>query len=328
MKALVYSGTMQSEIREMTLADIGAGEVIVDVHQCGICGSDMHAWHGLDERRIPPLILGHEAVGTARSGRFAGQRVVINPLMSCDDCHFCQTGAEHLCASRELIGMRVAGAFAEQVVVKEDNLTVISDNLSDSNAALAEPLACAVNAAQLAIAHIPDNTANVHVLGGGAIGLLAAMVFSAGGYANINIAETNALRRSILAKIGDFNAYDPLAGRSDDSQIDIVLDAVGSGRTRAAASAMVRAGGVISHIGLQDNEAGLDTRRITLQQIHFTGSYCYSRSDFADAVNLLEKGLITGKGWAEVRGLEAGAQSFMDIHEGKAPPKIILNISA
>ena len=72
MKALVYSGTMQSEIREMALADVGAGEVIVDVHQCGICGSDMHAWHGLDERRTPPLILGHEAVGTARSGRFAG----------------------------------------------------------------------------------------------------------------------------------------------------------------------------------------------------------------------------------------------------------------
>jgi threonine dehydrogenase-like Zn-dependent dehydrogenase len=131
-----------------------------------------------------------------------------------------------------------------------------------------------------------------------------------------------------LTNLGNFNAYDPLAGRSDDGQIDIVLDAVGSGRTRAAASAMVRAGGVISHIGLQDNEAGLDTRRITLQQIHFTGSYCYSRSDFADAVQLLENGLITGKGWAEVRELEAGVQSFMDIHEGKAPPKIILNISA
>ncbi|MBL6605027.1 MAG: alcohol dehydrogenase catalytic domain-containing protein [Alphaproteobacteria bacterium] len=328
MKALVYSGTMQSEIREMALADIGAGEVIVDVHQCGICGSDMHAWHGLDDRRIPPLILGHEAVGRARAGRFAGQRVVINPLMSCDNCHFCQTGAEHLCASRELVGMRVAGAFAEQVIVKEDNLTVISDNLSDSNAALAEPLACAVNAAQLAIAHIPDSTANVHVLGGGAIGLLAAMVFSAKGYSNIHIAETNALRRNILTKIGNFNVYDPLAQRSDDGQIDIVLDAVGSGRSRAAASAMVRPGGVISHIGLQDNEAGLDTRRITLQQIHFTGSYCYSRNDFADAVQLLEDGFITGSGWVEVRELEAGAQSFVDIHEGKAPPKIILNMSA
>jgi len=328
MKALVYSGTMQSEIREMALADIGAGEVIVDVHQCGICGSDMHAWHGLDDRRVPPLILGHEAVGRARAGRFAGQRVVINPLMSCDNCHFCRTGAEHLCASRELVGMRVAGAFAEQVIVKEDNLTVISDNLSDSNAALAEPLACAVNAAQLAIAHIPDSTANVHVLGGGAIGLLAAMVCSAKGYSNIHIAETNALRRNILTKIGNFNVYDPLAQRSDDGQIDIVLDAVGSGRSRAAASAMVRPGGVISHIGLQDNEAGLDTRRITLQQIHFTGSYCYSRNDFADAVQLLEDGFITGSGWVEVRGLEAGAQSFVDIHEGKAPPKIILNMSA
>ena len=64
MRALVYTGTMQSEILDMPLADIQEGQVCIDVHQCGICGSDMHAWHGLDERRIPPLILGHEAVGT------------------------------------------------------------------------------------------------------------------------------------------------------------------------------------------------------------------------------------------------------------------------
>ena len=100
MKALVYTGTMQSEILDMPLAETQQGQVCIDVHQCGICGSDMHAWHGLDERRIPPLILGHEAVGTARTGRFAGQRVVLNPLMTCGNCEVCKSGMEHLCASR------------------------------------------------------------------------------------------------------------------------------------------------------------------------------------------------------------------------------------
>jgi len=326
MKALVYTGTMQTEIRDMPLADILEGQVCIDVHQCGICGSDMHAWHGLDERRVPPLILGHEAVGTARNGRFAGQRVVINPLMGCGSCSACTSGFEHLCASRELMGLRMPGAFAQQVIMKEDNLTAISDGLKDRDAALAEPLACAVNAVQLAIHHIADRDASVHVIGGGAIGLLAAMVFAAKGFRYIHIAETNALRRDMLAKAGDFIAYDPRDAIPNSGYIDIVLDAVGSGRTRAAASAMVRPGGVISHIGLQDNEPGLDTRRITLQQIHFTGSYCYSKLDFTEAVQLLEDGKITGEGWAEIRDLEAGVQSFIDIHDGNAPPKIILRI--
>ena len=328
MKALVYTGTMQSEIRDMALGEIETGQVIIDVNHCGICGSDMHAWHGLDERRIPPLILGHEATGVARSGKFAGRRVVVNPLMSCGSCFACKSGDEHLCAGRELLGMRLAGAFAEQLLVSEDNLTAISDGLSDANAALAEPLACAVNAVRLAEKHISDRQAGVVVLGGGAIGLLSAMVFADLGFQDIHIAETNGLRREMIETVGNFSTYDPVSGMPACERVDIVLDAVGSGRTRAAASAMVRPGGVISHIGLQDSESGLDTRRITLQEILFTGSYCYRKTEFAEAVRLLEAGIITGDGWTEVRGIDKGAQSFMDIHEGKAPPKIILDITA
>ena len=113
----------------------------------------MHAWHGHDERRIPPLVLGHEAVGRAASGQLAGKRVAINPLMTCGNCAVCASGNEHLCATRELIGMRVPGAFAEQVAINNKNLTEISDNLSSADAALAEPLACAVNAVNQATHH-------------------------------------------------------------------------------------------------------------------------------------------------------------------------------
>ena len=97
----------------------GAGQSIVDVAFCGICGSDMHAWHGHDERRVPPLVLGHEAVGTVRSGPQEGARVAINPLMSCGTCQACMSGNRHLCATRELIGMRYPGAFAEQVLIPD-----------------------------------------------------------------------------------------------------------------------------------------------------------------------------------------------------------------
>ena len=124
MKGLVYTGTQMSEIRDLDLPVAGDDQALVDIAYCGICGSDMHAWHGHDERRIPPLVLGHEAVGIVRSGELAGKRVAVNPLMTCGDCQFCNSGDEHLCASRELIGMRVPGALAEVLAINKLNLNV------------------------------------------------------------------------------------------------------------------------------------------------------------------------------------------------------------
>ena len=325
MRGLVYVGTQMSEIQDLDEPVAGAAQVLVDVAYCGICGSDMHAWHGHDERRIPPLVLGHEAVGTVRSGELTGKRVAINPLMSCGNCKFCNGGNEHLCASRELIGMRVPGALAEVLAINKRNLTVINDDLSFTEAALAEPLACSVHAVRLAIelaGH--DKNMTIAVLGGGAIGLLAALVFEAYGYSDIWIAETNPLRRKMLEDIGNMRAYDPRDEAMDKKQIDIIIDAVGSGVTRKVASQLIHPGGTIVHIGLQDSELGLDTRRLTLQEIKFQGTYCYRNGDFAEALALLSEGKISGRGWAEVRPLDDGAQSFVDIHEGNAPPKIIL----
>lgn len=328
MKALVYIDTQKSEIRDVALPVADNGQSIIELEFCGICGSDMHAWHGHDERRIPPLVLGHEAVGRAASGQLAGKRVAINPLMTCGNCAVCASGNEHLCATRELIGMRVPGAFAEQIAINNKNLTEISDNLSSADAALAEPLACAVNAVNQATHHTSEKDASIVVLGGGAIGLLAALVFSTYGYRNIQIAETNPVRRKLLGGLGDFSPYDPLTIGPADASVNIVLDAVGSGITRKASSAMVRPGGVIVHIGLQDSKPGLDTRRITLQEIGFFGVYCYRESEFAKAISLLESGAINGKGWTDIRPLNEGARAFEDIHNGAAPPKIILQTNS
>ena len=327
MKALVYTGTMQSEIRDVAAPVAGAHESIVDLACCGICGSDMHAWHGHDERRVPPLVLGHEAVGHVISGPDKGKRVAINPLMTCGTCPACIAGATHLCPSRELIGMRVPGAFAEQISVKTANLTVLPDHLSFARAALAEPLACAVHTVRLGMksaAKAPGESRLV-VLGGGAIGLLCAQVAHHFGYDDLWIAEINPLRRDMLEKATGARAYDPLNEPPDDKPVDIIIDAVGAAITRKTASALVTPGGVIVHIGLQDNADGLDARRITLQEIIFQGSYCYSEKDFAESLSLIADGVVTGEGWAEMRPLAEGAKSFVDIHEGIAPPKIILD---
>ena len=246
--------------------------------------------------------------------------------MTCGTCRACRSGAEHLCPERALIGLKVPGAFAEQVAISGANLTVLPDSLGFDQAVLAEPLAVTVHTADLGLAREGEPSGlRAVVLGGGAIGLLTALVLQVRGVGDVQVAETNGLRREMLSGIG-LSAYDPRAGSPERGSADMVIDAVGSGPTRKASSALVRAGGTIVHVGLQDNSEGLDTRRITLEEIAFIGSYCYTGADFAEAVALLAEGKISGAGWAETRPLDAGAQSFRDIDGGTAPPKIVLEM--
>lgn len=328
MKALLFTAPLESQYGDVDAPDPRQGEVVVDLTFCGICGSDMHAWHGHDDRRVPPLVLGHEAVGVARSGQFQGKRVAINPLMTCGVCPACTSGASHLCPEREMIGMRRPGGFAEAVAIVEKNLFILPDHLKFEDAALAEPLACCVHAVRLmTYDYKTDKDDRAVILGGGAIGLLSAMVLAAAGYRDIWIAEVNALRRQMLEKCVDAIPYNPIDDRPDGKPVMMVLDAVGTGITRQSSTALIAPGGTIVHIGLQDNEPGLDTRYLTLQEVTFKGTYCYTNQDFAEALDLLASGQINGQNFAEIRPLADGASGFMDIHNGKAPPKIILDTS-
>ena len=330
MKALLYTQPMHSVFTEVDEAKAGHGQSLIEVAYCGICGSDMHAWRGHDERRIPPLVLGHEASGTVISGPDQGKKVVINPLMTCGQCPACSSGNTHLCPKRELIGMRLPGAFAQRVAINNENLVPLSDHLPLNHAALAEPLSCALHTVHLMMdaAKNPARDHDIIILGGGTIGLLSALVLEHYGYTHIWVGETHPIRRQVLEKSCQATIYDP----SDNhpvlpKTIDVVIDSVGSGTTRIAACNLVKPGGIIIHIGLQNNEPGLDARRITLQEITFKGVYCYRQSDFLEAVKLIEEGVISAGDWVQTRSLVEGPQAFTDIHSGKAPVKIILNIN-
>ena len=119
MKALVYTGTNEVTYREEPTPEPAAGEAKIRIEAVGICGSDMHAYHGEDARRIPPLILGHEGAGVVISGKHMGRRVVLNPLICCENCVDCRSGRSNLCADRKLIGMNFPGAFAEYITIQE-----------------------------------------------------------------------------------------------------------------------------------------------------------------------------------------------------------------
>jgi alcohol dehydrogenase len=174
MKALVYTANEEMTYREEPEPAPQPGDSVVAIESVGICGSDMHAYLGHDERRVPPLILGHEAVGTVIDGPGEGQRVVLNPLITCGVCDACLDGRQNLCAERDLIGMYRAGAFAEKIAIPGRNLIPVPDGMAGAHAALTEPGATGLHAVLLAerVNHRPLSETRALVIGAGSVGLL------------------------------------------------------------------------------------------------------------------------------------------------------------
>ncbi|MEM7240530.1 MAG: alcohol dehydrogenase catalytic domain-containing protein [Pseudomonadota bacterium] len=321
MKALVYQGPEQIAYRDVPDPDPGAGEVRVRVHAVGLCGSDMHAWHGGDERRPPPLILGHEAAGTVDG---TDRRVTINPLVPCHACENCEAGWTNICPNRQILSMPPReGCFAEWAIVPERNLVTVPDSISFEKASLAEPLACGWHAVSLSQGRMrrPLAEAETMVIGGGAIGVGAALALRAQGAAKVTVLETNPVRFPVLEGLEGLVTAHP-----DDysGAPDLVIDAYGGAKSRALASAIARPGGFIAHIGLASGEGGLDARRMTLQEIGFVGTYTYTEEAFRETAEAIFDGRLGALDWPETRALADGAAAFDDHNAGRvAAPKTI-----
>lgn len=329
MKALVYTGPEQLEYQEVADPSLVSDDdsVLIQVDSVGICGSDMHAYLGHDARRPAPLVLGHEAAGLVIEGDEAGRRVTVNPLVSCGQCRYCLERRENLCPQRQIISMPPRnGAFAERLRMPRGNLVTVPDRMSFEQAALAEPIACGWHAVQLAIGtlNMPLSKVRVLVIGGGTIGVGAALSASCLGTMRPKVVEPGEIRRDYLLKHGEIDVMAPEA-LSDDEQFDLIFDCVGYEATRAQASRVAAPGGVIVHIGLGGAEGGLDVRRMTLQEIAFIGSYTYTAEEFRDVAKAMFEGRLGRLDWTESRPLEVGAAAFADIRAGRVgAPKIIL----
>ncbi|MEO0978225.1 MAG: alcohol dehydrogenase catalytic domain-containing protein [Pseudomonadota bacterium] len=331
MKALVYTGPESQAYREVADPVPSEGEVLIRVAHTGICGSDMHAFLGHDERRPAPLILGHEVAGTVVSGAQAGRRVTVNPLVSCGVCEACLAGRDNLCANRQIISMPPReGGFADYLAMPESNLVTVPDHVTDAQAALAEPIACGWHAVRLAKQALIGEPVNARALaiGGGAIGLGAALSLKAQGIENVQLVEPNAERARFLSTACGIDVLSPDQAEAS-GPYDVVVDGVGYAATRATASACVKPGGVIVHIGLGSAEGGLDIRRITLQEIQFIGTYTYTAQDFRDTAAAMFDGRLGALDWVESRPLSEGLRAFTDLRAGHvAVPKILLTPDA
>lgn len=325
MKALVYTGPGELAYREAADPVADADHHLIRIDSVGICGSDMHAYLGHDDRRPAPLILGHEGAGTIVGGPRDGARVTINPLVTCGTCRSCMAGRDNLCTTRQIISMPPReGAFAQFVAMPERNLVSVPDAVSLEKVALAEPIAVSWHAVRLGLEAVPaDLQETALVIGGGAIGVAAAISLLAQGVEDVTLVEPNPLRRSYLGLGAGYTVVAPEA--VEGKLFDITVDAVGYDATRAAAAAATHPGGVILHIGLGGGTAGLDIRRMTLQEITFIGTYTYTAQDFRDTCAALFAGRLGTLDWTETRPLSEGARAFADLRAGRiAAPKIIL----
>ena len=334
MHALVYTDTQTLIYREEKSPEIQKGESIVKVSASGICGSDMHAYHGRDNRRIPPLILGHEISGTIDKGKKIGKKVVLNPLITCDSCNYCKNGREHLCQKRIILGMNRPierqGGFAEYVSIPDKNVYELPKQLNIKEAPIAEPCAVALHAVELGEKKLfkPIENNNVLVIGAGAIGLLCGLILSKiKNCKNIVIVEPNNKRLKESLKYLDADGFKPSSKSIYDDNFDIVFDTVGLETTRQQAIKSIKPGGTIIHIGLTQPTGSFDFRKATLQEITFIGTYCYTNKDFEKTLNILNNKEIGSLDWIEYRQLKEGSLAFKEIHDGScASPKIILLI--
>ena len=331
MRALVYTQPNEVQLQERPMPQAAPGEVVLQIEAVGICGSDMHAWHGHDPRRKPGLVLGHEFVGriaeSAAAGFEIGTRFTGNPLITCGVCEYCVQGRNNLCANRTMVGMTRPGAFAEFMSIPAASLIAMPQDLPARDAALTEPAATAWHAINLTMRALarPIHECRVLVIGGGAIGMLAALLLRHLGVDRLTLAELNALRREAVATHAGCEALDPRTSPLGESSFDVVIDAVGAKATRTAAMAAVAPGGVLMHIGLQDWASEIDMRKLTLAEITLLGTYTYTTADLRATVDALARGVFGDLSWVEQRPLSEGPQAFVDLDQGRcASAKVVL----
>lgn len=301
MKALVWQGEQDLTIEDVAVPEVDADHALFEVTVAGICGSDLHGYRGHPGPRVPPLILGHEAVG-----RVAGRAglVVPFPLWSCGACTACREGDMHLCPKRGLLGLDRPGVFAESVAVPIAALVDVPERVSPLLAALTEPMAVGVSALRL------DGVApgdRVLVIGGGPIGLLTAHAAMAAG-AEVDLLEPLERRRQIAGVLGVRGVF---ADAQDVSHAayDVAYDTVGIQPAWSTAINAVRRGGRATIIGLGQDEGPMAVGAIVRNAVTVRGHYAYTRADFDAALQLLAEHPVDVS-WLETMSLDDGAAAF------------------
>ncbi len=307
MKALLLSEYKHLDVADLPAPVAGPGEVLVRVAACGICGSDVHGYDGSSGRRIPPIVMGHEAagivaaVGEGVAGYRPGDRVTFDSTVYCGECDFCRRGEVNLCDRRQVVGVscgdyRRAGAFAEYVTVPERILYRLPDGLSFSDAAMLEAVSVAIHAVR--VAEVKGGETAL-VIGAGMIGLLILQAAKASGCARVFVTDVDATRLEMARSLGadaviDSSRESLTAGidrLTAARGVDVALEAVGRSETVVAAIDCTRKGGTVALVGNISPEVTIPLQKVVTRQIRLQGS-CASAGEYPQAMQWMAEGKI------------------------------------
>jgi L-iditol 2-dehydrogenase len=306
VKALLLSEYKHLEIADLPDPTPGRGEVLVSVAACGICGSDVHGYDGSSGRRIPPIVMGHEAAGTIAAlgdgvkGFAAGERVTFDSTIFCGDCDNCRRGDVNLCDHREVLGVscaefKRAGAFAEYVAVPSRILYRLPEKLSFTEAAMLEAVSVALHGVSLAQI---STGCTALVVGAGMIGLLTLQALRAAGCSRIFVTDLDNTRLKLAREVGatavlssGADLVEQVMQFTEGAGVDVAIEAVGRNETVKVAIGSVRKGGTVVLVGNISPEVTLPLQKVVARQIRLQGS-CASSGEYPRAIELLASGAI------------------------------------
>lgn len=304
MKALVYYGPEDLRLTEIADAKPAAGEVLVRVRACGICGSDVHGYLGITGRRIAPMVMGHEfagavaEVGDGVDGLAVGERVTVQPVNFCGECDFCRQGLTNLCTHKRFLGvLDVDGALAEYVCVPAKLIYKLPPNVDYIGGAMVEPLAVAYRAVRMAP---PLAGKTVLIVGAGTIGLLILQVVKEQKPARIIMTDLSDSRLAVARTIGADIVVNParedvgavIGSLTDGRGADAALEAVGATPTVQQAMAALRIGGTCVWVGNSAKTITINMQEVVTRELKVTGTFIYTHAEFGEALELLARGGI------------------------------------
>ena len=342
MKAAVLTEWGKIEIQEVDIPDISKDECLIKVKYTGICGSDLHIYKGLHPTAKAPVILGHEFTGTVEAVDSVnypdlqkGDRVVVEPLISCGVCEACRSGNPHVCRNLKLLGIHTNGGFAEFVKVPTKKVIKISENIPDRIAALTEPFAVGFHVNQRAGVRNGDN---VLVIGGGPIGIIVGMVASISGAARVVFSEVKEERIEQIKSFG-FDVINPVSedamARVDmltaSEGFDVVFEVSGSQQGLLFATKSCKIRGTIVPVGFPGKVPEFDVMKVIFKELNVVGSRVYTFDDFTKTTLMLEK-IISKKLFdldqliSDTCILENLEEAIISMKEGKNLGKILIKI--
>jgi L-iditol 2-dehydrogenase len=329
MKALLLSSYKNLELADLPTPEIGADEVLIRVAACGICGSDVHGYDGGSGRRIPPIVMGHEAAGIVESvganvkNFVPGDRVTFDSTVYCGACPSCLRGEVNLCDNRQVLGVscgdyRRAGAFAEFVAVPARICYRLPDNFPFAEAAMLEAVAVAIHGVNLAQLRPNDSAL---VIGAGTIGVLTLQALKAAGCKSVFISDVDEQRLALAKQLGATETFvsnetlqPQILQRTANQGVDVAVECVGRTETIAAAIDATRKGGTVVLVGNITPTVNLPLQKVVSRQIRLQGS-CASAGEYPRAIELMASGAIKVKPLiSAVAPLEEGASWFARLY--------------